>query len=299
MAEFIIHRGSHQIGGMCAEVRTSTSRVIIDFGANLPDTDEDEAKISDEQLFDKVFGNNPKADAVLFTHYHGDHIGLMDKIPKDIPQYMGSVAVEIARNVTSRTDKVTNKNNTAIIDKMNTYTAGKALTFNDIKVTPYLIGHSALDSYMFLIEVDKKRILYTGDFRDHGIVCSGDIFSNLVDNHIGKVDILVTEGTTLDGNHEELVTEDYLYNKAKELFQKKKYNFVLVSSTNLDSIMSFYHAVPDDKEFICDAYQYIQMGVAHRNFGTYYGGKYNRYNKAVRTIILCNNICERDRKSVV
>ena len=83
-------------------------------------------------------------------------------------------------------------------------------------------------------------------------------------------------------NHEKVLNEYELHDAAKELFQKKKYNFVLVSSTNLDSIMSFYHAVPDDKEFICDAYQYIQMDTAHKNFGEYYGGGYKRYNKAIR-----------------
>ena len=30
--EIIIHRGTHQIGGCATEIRTSQSRIIIDFG---------------------------------------------------------------------------------------------------------------------------------------------------------------------------------------------------------------------------------------------------------------------------
>ena len=38
----------------------------------------------------------------------------------------------------------------------------------EITITPYLIDHSAYGAYMFLIEVEGKRILHTGDFRNHG-----------------------------------------------------------------------------------------------------------------------------------
>ena len=38
----------------------------------------------------------------------------------------------------------------------------------EITITPYLIDHSAYGAYMFLIEIEGKRILHTGDFRNHG-----------------------------------------------------------------------------------------------------------------------------------
>ena len=48
--------------------------------------------------------------------------------------------------------------------------------------------------------------------------------------------------------------ESDLGEKATEIFKENHENVVLVSSTNLDSIMEFYHAVPNDKAFVCDAY---------------------------------------------
>ena len=70
MAGIMIHRGSSQIGGCCTEISTGESRILIDFGANLPGTDET-AETKDSEMVSKVFGESRKS-AVLFTHYHGD-----------------------------------------------------------------------------------------------------------------------------------------------------------------------------------------------------------------------------------
>lgn len=278
MAEFIIHRGTHQIGGMCAEIRTKKSRIIIDMGAELPSDDEEANYRSDEALVSKVFSVSRKPYAVLFTHYHGDHIGLMERIPDDIPMYMGKVAIQLAMNVAARTDKLLSGNMTAVLDRVIPYPVGRPFAINDIKVTPFQIGHSALDSYMLLIEADGKRLLYTGDFRDHGIMCSQQTFRKVVEMYIGKVDVLVTEGTMLSRSAKTPMSEYELYERAKRVFSSNKYNFVLVSSMNLDSIMSFIHAAPDDKEFVCDKYQLSQILTASHAFGTRHGGRYKMYN---------------------
>ena len=38
----------------------------------------------------------------------------------------------------------------------------------EVKITPYTVDHSAYGAFMFLIVADGKRILYTGDYRNHG-----------------------------------------------------------------------------------------------------------------------------------
>lgn len=37
----------------------------------------------------------------------------------------------------------------------------------EVKITPYIVDHSAYGAFMFLIEADGKRVLYTGDYRNH------------------------------------------------------------------------------------------------------------------------------------
>ncbi len=95
MAELTIHRGSSQIGGCCTEISTEKSRILIDFGANLPGTDET-AQRKDSEMFQKVFGSR-RDGAVLFAHYHGDHYGLFKEVPHDVPMYIGPLARNILR----------------------------------------------------------------------------------------------------------------------------------------------------------------------------------------------------------
>ena len=91
--QVIIHRGTHQIGGCATEVRTKTTKILIDFGAELPD---ENGSIKNDTL--QISGLNvgfPSFDGVFLTHYHGDHIGLIHEIPAEIPIWMGETALDI------------------------------------------------------------------------------------------------------------------------------------------------------------------------------------------------------------
>ena len=74
MSYIKIHRGSHQIGGCCTEIGSNNGRIMIDFGSNRLGSDDSQMK--DDELVQKVFNEGKSIKGVLFTHYHGDHIGL-------------------------------------------------------------------------------------------------------------------------------------------------------------------------------------------------------------------------------
>ena len=277
MASVTIHRGSHQIGGCVTEFRTEKHRIIIDFGQNLPGTYKED-RISDEELLRRVFAE--PADGVLFTHYHGDHIGMYKAIPEGNQMYIGATAKEILEILTARVDGIPDMAvpGLPIIRSMRTYPVGQTMRdFGDILVTPLVVDHSALDAYMFLIEIGGKRVLYTGDFREHGI--AGRSFEAMIGQYVGKVDILITEGTMLSRRKEEqenpIRTEDDLTRAASRLFRRNKRNVVLVSSTNLDSVMGFFHAVPWGMDFVCDEYQAELILSAIRHMGRFHA-KYRR-----------------------
>lgn len=273
--QIVIHRGTHQIGGCITEINTEISRIIIDFGANLPGTENTSSK-TDEQLVEEVFGQKT-CNAVLFSHYHGDHYGMYKKIPWGIPLYIGATAKKILTVLTKRLDTISEEKGLPIIESMHTYGIGQWMDFGDIRVRPLLVDHSALDSYMFLIEAAGKRILFTGDYREHGITGENSRFERMLKEYVGnEIDILITEGTMLSRIHEphknKIITEKDLGIKAAEIFSRNenKYCFVLVSSTNLDSIMEFYHAIPNNRAFVCDAYQAEIMKIAMDDKGYYY-----------------------------
>lgn len=265
----VIQRGSHHIGGSCTEYSLGDERILVDCGKNLPGS---EAKgISDEKLLDTVIGTkeNPRpAEALLFTHYHGDHLGLFADVYNRnpaIPMYIGELAKKIERILAEKLEKI-NGNTKPIVEKMHVFQVekdqhiGKPLFLAEgrIKVTPIKADHSAIDAYMFLIETEGKRILHSGDFRDHGIASEGGAFEKIL-KQIGKVDVLLTEATMLSRLRETagsaIVTEEDLGKRAREIFQAHKVTLVVVSSTNIDSFMEFYRNVPHNREIICDNYQ--------------------------------------------
>lgn len=77
MVKIKIHRGTNQIGGSITEIYTENTHIFIDFGSEL-NVDPDES--TDDKMIDMI--NHTKCDAVLFSHYHGDHVGLMQHIPQ-------------------------------------------------------------------------------------------------------------------------------------------------------------------------------------------------------------------------
>lgn len=260
MAELKIYRGADQIGGGCTEIAAGGERILIDFGANLPDADES-AAIKDAEMAAKVFDGRP-AKAVLFTHYHGDHYGLYKEVPPETPMYIGPLAKEILQVLVPRLDGHAEVKGTPIVNRMKTYRAGRWMNLSpNFSVLPLYVDHSALDAYMLYIKAGGKKILFTGDFRTHGIQGErGQLWSALEKYVVpGGVDVLVTEGTMLgrleEAKENPVQTERDLGRAAFRAFQAHPYNFVMLSSTNLDSLMMFYHYTPRGKLFVCDSYQ--------------------------------------------
>ncbi len=254
-----IIRGTHQIGGIATEISTQTTRILIDMGDELSlDSNAQSALLDIPGITD----NNGNCDGVLFTHYHGDHIGQMNRIRDGVPLYCGALAKEImfssADHQYESDDALCKR-----ILSMNTFVGGEAFEIGDVRITPYCIDHSACDSYMFLIEADGKRVLYTGDFRMHGFRGKG---LPKVLRKIGKIDVLITEGTTLSRTDSVPMTEHELQQKAKEYMEQYKYVFVMCSSTNLERICALSKIVPRRKYFVCDEYQYNLIELVEKHW---------------------------------
>lgn len=60
---------------------------------------------------------------------------------------------------------------------------------------PYLVDHSAVDAYAFLIEAEGKRLFYSGDIRSHGR--KGILFDDLIQRPVRDIDVLFLEGTMM------------------------------------------------------------------------------------------------------
>ena len=242
----IIHRGTHQIGGSVIEISTASTRIVLDFGNELS---LDEKYTSINLDINGVTKGIPDCDGIVISHYHMDHLGQLTSALPEIPLYMGELSKKIAIISAEYQDKVLYLR----LLGANTFHGGEAFTIGNIHIRPLVIDHSAADSYMFVIEAEGKRVLYTGDFRMHGL--RHHILEKLVNTYIGEVDVLITEGTSLSRDADECISEAAVLEDISSYIQDGKYVFVMCSSTNIDRIMGIWQNMPTDKVLICDAYQ--------------------------------------------
>ena len=241
-----IHRGTHQIGGSAIEISTESTRIILDFGNELS---LDEKYIPINLDIDSVTKGIPDCDGIVISHYHMDHLGQLTTALPEIPLYMGELSKEVAMISAEYQDK----NLYLRLLGANTFRGGEAFTIGDIRIRPLVIDHSAADSYMFVIEAEGKRVLYTGDFRMHGL--RHHILDQLVNTYVGEIDVLITEGTSLSRDADKYISEAAVLDDISSYIQDGKYVFIMCSSTNIDRIMGIWQNMPTDKVLICDAYQ--------------------------------------------
>lgn len=248
--EVKIIKGTNCIGGCITEITSKNTKILIDFGNDLEDTKE-------QFELDGLTYNESKYNAVFITHSHLDHIGLINKINKDIPVYVEESSLKIY-NITCDfcgEEKLTRK--------INVFKISEKIQINDIKVTPFRVDHSSYNSCMFLIESEGKKILHTGDFRLHGRK-KEETLNNL--NKIGKVDLLITEGTSLNRNLLDYDTEEELEQKALEYMKEYNQVFIMNSSTNIDRTISFIKsALKTGKNYILDLFTYSLNKVINMN----------------------------------
>ena len=221
-----IHRGQSQIGGNIIEISTDQTKIILDVGLELDD-EKNELLPDIPGLF-----NYKGFDGVFISHYHSDHMGLAYEVSKDIPIYIGEASFKIIK-ASDDYKKVNTFSPAGYLSHM------KPIQVGDIKITPFLADHSAFDSYMILVEVEGKTLLYTGDFRSNGRKPFDCLLSQLPQN----IDALICEGTTLSRESYIPETETDLEEKAVELIKANKGPiFVLQSSMNIDRIVTVFRA---------------------------------------------------------
>lgn len=237
-----VYRGTHQIGGCCTKIATASTQILIDAGAPLAGAQCEPIRF-------------PQADAVLVTHYHGDHTGELAGLPEGTPIYMAESSKQILQKYRERMGAGYCRG--VDLDAIHTLQNEAPFCIGDIRVIPIESDHSSFQPLMYLLEADGKRILHTGDFRLHG-----PHRERLMDSlrGMGRIDLLITEGTSLTRGGS--WTEDRAGIEISKLIKQYKYCFMLTSSGNLDRIDTFARQIPRGRYFLTDAFQRDLIAIA-------------------------------------
>lgn len=223
-----IHRGTRQIGGSCIELSDGGGgRLILDVGRPL------DSPANATGLLPASLDRSAPA-TVLIGHPHQDHYGLLAELPADWPVWTGEASAKLMGMTWGMNSSLPVPAFRSWHSRTGPFAEGS------FTITPILTDHSAFDAYMLLIEVDGRRILYTGDFRLHGR--KGALVARMMANPPPRLDALILEGTNL-GTDKPVMREDELENNFVALMELTAGRvFVTWSAQNIDRTVTLYRA---------------------------------------------------------
>ncbi len=242
-----IHRGTKQIGGTCVEVEAQGSRILLDLGLPL---DADEADLALVPQISGLREHDPSLLAIVLSHGHRDHWGLIPLVQPGIPLVMGKAVESIMRVAAPFMPG-------SFAPKALKYLeSGKPLEIGPFTVTPHLVDHSGFDAYALEIESGGRRLFYSGDLRAHGR--KGKLFERMMRSPPKNIDVMLMEGSSLGrlGDEEEFPTEESLEWKFVETFKSTPgMALVCCSVQNIDRVVTVYRAAKrTGRTMIVDAY---------------------------------------------
>ena len=242
-----IHRGADQIGGSCVELAYDGARILLDLGKPL------DAEETSPDLLPKIDGLGAARDdgllAIVISHGHIDHWGLMPLVEGQVPVAMGAATQRILNAAApflpqGYAPEVT-------IDLADR----RVVQIGPFSITPYLVDHSAYDAYALTIEAGGKRLFYSGDIRGHGR--KAKLFKAMVRHPPKAIDSMLMEGSSLGRLTPEakFPTESEIEQRFAEAFSAPGFIAVSASAQNIDRIVGLYRACKKTgRTLVLDAY---------------------------------------------
>lgn len=239
-----IHRGANEIGGSAIELIYQNHKLLLDAG--LPLSSDSNTALLPVTLAP----DDPQRLAIIVSHPHQDHYGLLRYMAKNTQLVTGGASERI---INAASAFVPNGFQVAASKHLEDR---KVFSIGPFTITPFLMDHSGYDSYALLIEAGGKRFFYSGDLRAHGRKAS--LFEAFVKRPPNEIDVLLMEGSTIgrlskDKNFQtEQEIETDLVCEARKTSGPL---LVCASAQNIDRMVSIYRAAKKTgRNLIIDLY---------------------------------------------
>lgn len=264
-----IHRGTHEIGGNCLEIASNSGRIILDIGLPLFNEDREPhdtgalrrqtpKELRQSGVLPSVpglFDDGPTVDAILLSHAHEDHTGLLRHSRADIPIYasVGTSKMMLAGAKFAGQPALPRERHRELA-------SGQPVQIGNFTVTPFSVDHSIYGSQAFLIEAEGKTVLYSGDLRLHGR--KPGMHRTLIEAVRDRsIDVLLMEGTHISHPDHRGPSEYDLEDQIADHIRSAT-GLVLASFSpqHVDRLVGFLRATKKTgRTFVADAYTAFVM----------------------------------------
>lgn len=193
----------------------------------------------------------PTIDGVFLSHAHADHANYISFLHEDITIYCGETAYLILQGIQESSNRdieseiidfkrrpIIDRKDAAIKRPFNTFRTGKIIKIGSLEIEPVHVDHSIPGAYGFIIHTSKGAIIYTGDFRMHGL------HPEMTEDFVEKVReiepiAMICEGTNVDMEKDES-SEARVRKECGEIISRtNKIAFVDFNFKDVDRLQTF------------------------------------------------------------
>ncbi len=183
----------------------------------------------------KIKYTEPEIDGIVLSHAHFDHVGHLAFVDERIPVYCGEGTKIILKAVeeSSRMDLGEHE--------YKTFRTGKKIHVGSLEIEPVHVDHSVPAAYGFIVHTSEGTVVYSGDFRIHGPLCSMT-WEFAEKAHESDVQLMISEGTRVSPKESSEIHSEARVKEESRRVVANTSKLVIASfySRDIDRFKTFY-----------------------------------------------------------